>query len=278
MKKSFFGTFSNFVKDNASTISMAGGIGCILVALYSAFKASDDVSKIHEDFIEKVEGIKSEGLSEDEEATRIKEAKSDRNVHYILAYKFVGIFGLGAIGLSLLSKYLDGMAIAGLSAFVMSKEDELKAFAKNAKDMLGEEKFKELEQKTLEDRISEKFFGESGAVLIDPRNGKLVADEDSETLFQVDVDELEGVLQFAENYFNTHGQRMSQADYLKMLGFKTIPEEAKNRWWGPKNPFKARIGKRPYLGTDGMITIEMVNGKSCSFIKAGLPGVNKKEA
>ena len=275
-KNGFFGTVNTFLKENASTVSMAAGIACIIASLYSAFKASHDISEIHENYVKKVEEIQSEAISDDEKAIKIKEAKVNRNIRYILAYRFVGLFGGGAIGFSLLSKYLDGLTITGLTALAMSKEDEIKTFIKNGKEMLGEEKFKELEDKVLEDRIAQKFFGDGNAVRLSPRDGRLHVDTDSAVIFQINEKDLEEVLKNAEEYC-ARNHCLSQSKFLEMIGFANIEPESREKWWGPNNMFKAHIGRRSYLGAD-IASIEYDNGVSCSAEKAGIPGFGKKGA
>ena len=267
-----FGSIGNFIKNNGSTVSMVAGIICVVGTVYAAFKASDEVSAINSEFRKEKQEIDSLAVSDDEKALKIKDLKTRRNVRYILAYKFVGLLGGGAIGFSILAKYLDGIALAGVTAFAMSKEDEIKKFVKNGKEMLGEEKFKELEDKTLEDRISEKFFGEGSAKRVSPRGGHLVIDTDSATMFQINESDLEEVLQHAEEYCaRNHG--LSQAKFFEMLGFVESPTEARNKWWGPNNPFKAHISNRSYLGAQ-IPSIEY-EYMAYSPERAGIPGAKK---
>ena len=247
MNKKFLNGIGNFVRENGSTLSMFVGLGCIGAALYEAFRASDNISKANEEYASKVEEIKSEAISEDEKAAKIKAAKSNRNVKYILAYKLVGLFGVGAVGFSLLSKYLDGMALAGMTAFAMSKEDEIKAFVKNGKEMLGEEKFKELEDKTLENRLIDKYFGDTNAIRLDKLGGSVVVEPDDALLFQITATDLADAIDRAETYFKKNNQ-LSKSKFLEMLGYADIPKEAYEKWWGPKNPFKPVVKQMSIFG------------------------------
>lgn len=268
----FLGTIENFLKENASTVSMIGGIVCIIGAIYSAYKASEEVSEINEDYVEEKEKIDSEAISEGEKATKTKEIKTNRNIKLILAYKYVLLCGGGAIGLTLLTQYLNGITITGLTALAISKENQIKALLKNGKELVGEEKMKEIEDKSLEDLISEKFFGDSTARRVSPRNGHLVIDTDSATMFQINMNDLNDVLERAEEYCErNHG--LSQHKFFEMLGFVETPTDAREKWWGPTKPFKAHISNRSYLGAQ-IPSIEY-DYRSVSAYEAGVPGARK---
>ena len=266
------GSLGNFIKENGSTISMFAGIVCVLGSLYAAFKASDEISSINIKFDEDKQEIESGDDSDDEKAKKIKELKTRRNVRYILAYKFVGVLGGGAIGFAILSKYLDGLALAGVTAFAMSKEDEIKKLVKNGKEMLGEEKFKEIEDKTLEERVAEKFFGTSNAKKLSISGGGLVVDDDDAIIFQIDMTDLQDVIDRAESYC-ARNHNLSKAKFLEMLGFVDIPEEASEKWWGPKRPFKAEIVVQRMFNTEGMHVIKYGKNGENKPTTAGEAGV-----
>ena len=268
----FLSGIENFLKENASTFSMVGGIACIAGAIYAAFKASDEVSTTNKTYVENKKQIETEAISEDEKAVKLKDLKTNRNVKLILAYKYVLLLGGSAIGLTLLTQYLNGITITGLTALAISKENEIKAMLKNGKEMIGEEKFKEIEDKSLEDIISEKFFGDSNARRVSPRDGHLVIDTDSATIFQINEDDLIGVLQHAEDYCNrNHG--LSQAKFFEMLGFVESPTNAREKWWGPNRPFKAHVSNRTYLGAQiPSIEYSFTAGTAWS---AGIPGAKR---
>lgn len=269
------GGLEHFLKENASTISMMGGIACILTAIYSAYKASEDVVEINEKYEAEKKDVNSRPISDVEKGIILKELKTNRNIKLVLAYKLVILFGGSAIALELLTQYLNGITIAGLTALAFGKEEEIRNLIKNGKEMIGEEKMKEIEDKSLEDIISEKFFGDSTARRVSPRGGHLVIDTDSATLFQISESDLKDVLQHAKEYCErNHG--LSQSKFFEMLGFVESPTDARVKWWGPKRPFNAHISNRSYLGAQ-FPSIEY-DYSSGSAWDAGIPGAKNPRA
>ena len=264
------GMIGKFLNENAPTLAIGGAIGTLVGALYAAFKASQDVSSEKAKYDEKVQKIEAKGLSEADKATELKEAKSDRNVHYILAYKWVGLLGLASISLMITANALNGAKIATLTTLAVANQEKLKKLAENGKKMIEEEKWKEVEDKTLEDLISENFFGEDGpkAKRLSPRAGRLFIDTDAAIIFQAKEEDLNGALQRAKEYYNNNGHVLNQSKYFEMLGFVDSPENSKVKFWGPNNPFEAYVGTREYLGA----TIPSIEYKNPPTL-AGAAGV-----
>lgn len=256
------GMVGRFLNENAPTLLIGGAIGTLVGALFAAFKASDEVSSVKKTYDQKLDQINSKTLSEDEKAKEIKDAKSDRNVHYILAYKWVGLMGLSSILMMIGANAMNGAKIATLTTLAIANQDKLKKLAENGKKMIGEEPWKKVEDKTLEDIISENFFGEGGpkAKKIDP-NKRLILDPALEVIFQVDSEEdVQEALNNAERYFKNNGNKIWLTKYAEMLGFIDIPETAKLKCWGPNNPLKAHLGTRTlYNGTLTIPSIEHEN-------------------
>lgn len=242
--------FGNFIRENGSTISMVGGLVALVGALYCAFKAADDVSEVGEDYAEKVEEIERSAVKGDEKDKLIKEAKSMRNMRYILAYKWALLFGCTSAGLIFLTKYLDGIAISGLAAVAMAKQDELKSFVDRTKEFVGEDKFKEIEEKTLEDKVLRNFVKDGENVALKPyaRGGTIFVDTESGAIFQMNERDLTAVLEHAEDYC-ARNHYLYQDKFFDMIGVEP-PEEKipKIRRWGPENPFKAHIGTQTCFG------------------------------
>jgi len=245
------GMFLRFLNENAPTLAIGGAIGTLVGALYAAFKASHDVAKTKEKYDKKVEKIASEAISEDEKALKMKDAKAERNTHYILAYKWAGLLGIGSIALMVTANALNGAKIAGLTAIAMANQDKLKKLAENGKKMIGDAPWKEVEDKTLEDMVAENFFGKDGpkAKKFNPKNGKVFVETTSGTIIQSEECDVNDALRGAEEYFKNRGE-LSQAKYFEMLGFAESPLGSKELFWGKNNPFKAHIGNRtfPNLG------------------------------
>lgn len=246
----FLGKVGHFVKENGSTLSMVGGLLTLVGALYCAFKASDEVSDIHEDYVKKVEEIERSDVTGDQKAKELKDAKSMRNIKYVCAEKYTILFGAGSAGLIFLTKYLDGIAISGLAAVAMAKQDELKSLADKTKELVGEEKFKEIEEKTLEEKILRNFVKEDENVALKPyhRGGTIFLDTNTGAIFQMNEDDLKEVFVRCEDYC-ARNHYLYQDKFFSMLGIEPPKEPiTKVRRWGPENPFKAHIGTQKFFG------------------------------
>lgn len=246
----FVGKITNFVKENGSTLSMVGGLICLGISLYEAFKASDEVSEIGKEYAKKIEEIERSTATGDEKAKQLKQAKSMRNLQYVSAEKWTLVFGGASAGLIFLTKYLDGIAISGLAALAMSKQEELKNFTEKAKEIIGEDKVEEIKEECLEDKILRNFVKEDGNVALKPyhRGGKIFVDTNTGAIFQMDEEDLKAVLERAEDYC-ARNHYLYQDKFFSMMGVDPPDEkQAKVRRWGPDNPFKAKIGTRTAFG------------------------------
>lgn len=248
------GMVGKFLNENAPSLAIGGAIGALVGALYAAFKASQDVSSEKAKYDEKVQKIEAKGLSEADKATELKEAKSDRNVHYILAYKWVGLLGLASISLMITANALNGAKIATLTTLAVANQEKLKKLAENGKAMISEEKWKEVENKTLDDILSEQFFGEDGpkAKRIDPNNGELFIlfnpDFTRAVLFQTDEGDLMLGIENAERYYRFHNNYLSEDKFFEFIGFVADPNKSEGLCWNPDHEFKVHIGTRTALG------------------------------
>lgn len=257
----FLDKAAKFVSDNGSTLSMIGGIATLAGALYAAFKASDEVSEIKEKYVADSEEIESRAISEDEKAKELKDLKSMRNIRLIFAEKWAIILGVTSGGLIFLTKYLDGLAITGLTALAVSQQDKIKSMAKNAKEMLGEEKFVEFENKNLDDLVRRNFFGDDGeplALRMRPGEGEVYVCTQTGALFQAQKRDIEAIIQNAESYC-ARNHELYEDKWFDMLGLAPDrrPNDGKVRCWGPKNPFKAHIGRRElFNGNMSCLSIE----------------------
>ena len=249
------GMVGRFLNENAPTLLIGGAIGTLIGALYAAFKASGEVSSVKDTYDQKVKGIEAKGLSDDEKAKEIKDAKSDRNVKYILAYKWVGLLGIASISLMIGANAMNGAKIATLTTLAVANQDKLKKLAENGKKIVGEEPWKEVENKTLDDIISENFFGEDGpkAKRIDPKNGNLWVlfnpDFTRATVFQSMEEDIESGIENAERHFKLYGEVLSEDQFFEFLGFVADPKISEGLIWNAEHPFKVHIGSRKCLGS-----------------------------
>ena len=248
------GKVGDFIDKNTAGLSMIGSFLTFALTLYCAFKASDDVADIHEDYLEKVKEIESNGLSEAEKAKEIKELKLVRNVKYVKAEKYTIASAVASVALEGLTYHSMRVEIVGLSALVYSQRDKLQSLTKHAKEMIGEEKFKEIENLTLEDLVMKNFIEENGegkelnfkALCMDAqaKGMEVFLDTMSGTLFMARRQDVLDSFKWAENemvreVFLSQDKWCSHGNYPK-------PKTPADQFlvWGPKNPFKAHIGSR----------------------------------
>lgn len=253
------GGIANFVSENASTLTMVGSIVTLGMSLYEAFKAAEAISKEKEESAGKIEKVQSEAISEPEKAAKIKEIKTERNFKYVFIYKWAIMFGILSAILMMITKWIDGMTIAGLTALGVRYQDKLKSFMNHTKEVVGEEKFKEIDDKTVEEKVLKNFFGEDGpqARKFSPRLGnRLWVDAEEGIIFQMNLKDAQDTLDHAEDYFKRCGKNgFSQSKYLEMFGLSK--EEIRRqigqnryteKWWGPNAPFKPSIGTVTVMG------------------------------
>lgn len=272
------GKAENFLEVNGPTVSMFAALVTLGITLYQAFKASDKVAQIKSDYEEKVQEIENEPLpalpdgvavcegSKDAEILeaeiekamvskqeRIKEQKTYRNMLLILAYKWVIAGGTLATFFMFLCNYLHGRQLmTAMGALALSK-DKIKNLTQSAKEVLPEEKVKELEDKSLEKLVSKNFYDEkNGPIIVRPDTstvgvGDIYVCGYSGTQFQFRGTEKEllEIFDRATDYcYRCHGLPVSK--FYSMLGIPTPPWA----WgtWGPNLPFKAHIEKREICG------------------------------
>jgi len=272
------GKVENFLNENGPTVSMIGALIALGITIYEAFKASEKVSEIKQNYEEQVKQIEAKAVSdpeksksdddsseggvaeiadpkfiEDQIKQELKELKTYRNVLYILAYKWVLAGGTIAALLMFLCNYLNGAKIATVTAALALSEDKLKKTMKSAKEILPDDKVTELENKTLEKLVGRNFMDEKdGPVVIRPDTrtvgiGDIYVDSYSGTQFQFRGTEKEllEVFDRATDYcYRCHG--LSVSKFYSMLGIPTPPWA----WghWGPNRPFKAHLEERKICG------------------------------
>lgn len=277
--KTFWSGVSNYVNQHGSTLACLGSAVGMAFAIFAAFKASRDIIAVNDAYtaeIDKIDYSAENGvISEDEVKQQKKEAKTTRNIRYILAYKWVLVSGGSSLALMGLSQYISGARIAELAAIAAFNQEKVKSLIENGKELIGEEKFKEIEDKAFEDVLMNNFFGEDGpaAKRISMRDGHLFVDTNTAIIFQMSENDLKEALLHAKEYCErNHG--LETAKFYEMLGFVDIPKRAAGRFWGPKCPFEAWIGSGTYGGAI-FPTLEFKNMPTDGY-RAGVPGFTKK--
>ena len=120
--------------------------------------------------------------------------------------------------------------------------------------MISEEKWKDVENKTLEDILSEQFFGEDGpkAKRMNSKDGELFVlyspDFTRAILFQAKEEDIRAGIANAENYFKYHGNYLSEDKFFEFLGFVADPAKSENLCWNKENEFKVHIGSVDVFG------------------------------
>ena len=277
----FFGGMSNFISQNIASLSMFGGLLCFGGALYAAYKASEGVHKINEDYKEEVQKIEAKGLSEGEKKAQMKDAKGHKITSILFLEKYA--IGLAVVGaaLEVYSNYANGLTIAGLAGLVATKQDEIKTWVKNTKENLTPEKFEEIKGKSLEELISRNFTTDDGPVIYSTilkkgPNGESYAGDvyvDSATgkffQFRGSDDEINDVLRGAKEYAKKF-KGIQVAKYYNLLGLE-LPDNYRNKglFWGPKNEFNAWIEKKEALG--GVFKVIMHEHEPLDPKSAGCP-------
>ena len=259
----YVGGVEGFLKQNGSTISMVAGFVTLGLTIWRAYKASSDIAKIQADYESGKKKIATEGLSEDEKRVKIKELKTERNTKSILAYKWVLLFGSSTLGLMLLSQYLNGIAFTALAGYAMKEEDKVKQFVKKGKEVLGEEKFKEVEDGILEDKIktanqpciADQLSSASA-------EGVLVADSITGLVSEFkSLDDVKDALTGGEKYWSrNHG--ISFEKFLQNTGFNysaanTDPTE-RSLGWDANNPLITSLDYSKYKAAQ-VLTIFYTN-------------------
>lgn len=255
----FIEKVGRFIGDNGSTLSMFGGIVALAGALYAAYKASDDVSKANTKYAEEVKKIESRGLSDNEKAIEMKSLKTQKFVETVCAEKWAIGLGVTSGGLIFLTKYLDGLAISGLTAIVVSQQDKIKSLVERTKEVVGEEKFAKIESLSFDDLVEKNFVDEDGspvAMKATPGAGDIFVDTDTGTMFQIERKQLERAIEIAEQRYKRNHE-LYRDKWWSILGFEP-PTGSRNKCWGPKNPFKVTIGTRVTHGIT-VNTIEYEN-------------------
>lgn len=242
---------------HGSTIAMIGSMVSFGCAFYMAFRASKNVSDAKEKFTQEKEKVASEGLEMPVEKEKMRELRTSRNIRYILAYRWVALFGGLGYFMMILAKMADFRTIGSLTALAATQRDKLEKFAENAKDMIGEEKFKTLENKTLEDMVLENFIGEDGPVCFIPRkyDGVIIVDELHGRWFQSDEMQITNALVNAEKDCKRLGRLAEDKFYEDYLGLEA-PKGA-CREWTAERPFKAHLSREEYPSLKAsMLTIK----------------------
>lgn len=272
-------TIKNLLSAHGSTAAMIGGFGFFGLAICAAFKASEEIVKAREKFNLEKEKIASEDLEMPVEKEKMREAKTTRNISYVLAYKWVILFGTAGFGLMTLTKIMDGHAIATWAGIAATQKDKLEKLGENAKKIIGEDKFKEIQDKTAEDSFLQNFMcnGEPFALELDGKDLEVFMEPETEMIFLGNKADLTIALNNAkEECARNHSLQASKlySDKLAIdLSSSQKGKELGQLYWGPKNEFDWKFGECKRRGCTWQ-TVEWVR-QPTSGKAAGVPGFGK---
>lgn len=257
MKIDFGNSVRKLLDDYGPDLACAGGVACLGLALYSAFKASRKVVEAQETYKEEIRKLEEKEAAEDAEVVAEQHAKKAhklriaRDIDYIYAYKWALIFGCGSAFLTILSRKLSGAKIAALGTALAMSEEKLKKLGKKLKDSIGEEELskikQEIRQEMAEEHIPEDKVPFRGDPLSDAEEGKpgnegalaamkLIYDDTTGSMFEIDESQIQDWKVAAQDYFN----RFGKLDYNKFrsmggledcrLGYYTV--------WDKNTPYE----------------------------------------
>lgn len=272
---------TGILSSHGSTLAMGCGFAGFGLMLWSAFKASKEIARISEESDQKIAKIKAEGKEEAVEKQEIREAKTNRNIRYVLAYRWVIMWGAAGTAFMVLTKIMDGNAIATWMGIAATQKDKLEKVGESAKKLIGEEKYKEIEDQAIENTILQNFMsnGEPFALELVGEDTDIFLDPYTSMIFPANKASLTIALNNAKDSCQrNHGMQASKI-YEDVLGIDISSNENAKKagigalWWGPKNQFDWKFGECHGKGCTWQ-TIEWVN-KPTTGQSAGVPGFSK---
>ena len=153
----FFKGFKELLDTNAPTIMTFGSVLGVIGTVYFMHRAAKEAAKVEEKYEEKLEELTAE--TEDEE--ELKEAKAHLKMNKCMSllyiYRWALASGIGSAGFAILSNYLNGRTIMMLGTLLATNTDKLQKVSEKAKELVGEEKFKELKESVENELLGEKI-------------------------------------------------------------------------------------------------------------------------
>lgn len=203
---------------------------------FSAFKASRKVTEIKNEFDAKIEEAKK-GENADNE---VKNLKAARFFRYVLAYKYVGLFGLIAILTELGANKIQGSKIAGLTMALAASEEKIKKGCKKLKEKFGDEEFDKLRNEFFQDDVKEKLdeapFDTDEIV----PGSELFYDTYLSFMFWAPEQQIRDAIDKAGDEIKRN-HRLSYNKWRGFCGLEDCPA-GKDPEWNSLNPFYAEIG------------------------------------
>ena len=246
----FFNGIKKILDQNAPTLATFGSILGVVGTIYFMHKAAKQASDVVTDYEEDLNALNDlkevEHMSEEELKHEKARLKINKNIQLVYIYRWALLSGIGSAGFAILSNYLNGRTIAALTGFLALNNEKLKEYAVKGKEMLGEEKFKKLQENVERDILGKKI--ENGEIKAE--KAKIIAKEDSEPaegltrfyvpwtgdMWDIPVSQVKDAINEAQRT-----EFLDWNTFRNMLGIESAPVWYKY-CWTKDNPFKAHIG------------------------------------
>lgn len=247
--------------DYGPELLCGGAIVSLGVAIYAAFKASGEVVEINNDFPKDEITVSKEASPEEKKA--VKERRITRDIRYVMAYRWVLLFGIGSATMMVASNRVSGSKIAGLTVALAASEDKIKKLIPKIKEHVGEEEFKKIQDDFRRDVLDEKIKkGEPVYEPVEirtgekPENYEVFFDSYMHSLIEVPESQVRDAIETAQDYI-CRNPCLSYNKWRGFLGLDDCPA-GKEVEWNPLNPFSVRIGELQF-GNETIKTIEYDN-------------------
>ena len=287
-----FSSVKQILDTNAPTIATFGSVIGLGLTIYFMHRAAKQAAIVEEKFDDEIQALEDEademtlpdGTKPDQIVQELKTEKArikmNKYLSLIWIYRWALVSGFASGGLSFLSNYLNGRTIATVTGLLALESDKLKVCGEKVKEMIGEDKFKQLR-----DEVNNELFAEqvrSGNTKVETPKTVLGKDLDIpdgyESYYVPDFGQrldlpaglLDEAIDRAKGIFKDKNDKSAYLDYNGFLNFLRIPScRAFDSFrWTAENPFKARVGY-VNMGEYGMkaIIFDNLPGVEHSFTK-----------
>lgn len=216
------------------------------LSIASAFKASEEVVGVTQKYEDQKSFIEMTYEPESEERkTELRDAKINRDVHYILAYKWVVLFGLIGTGCDIAANRIQGSKIAGLTVALAASEDKLKKVLNKVKERAANDSdFQAFKNEVRNDIFKDKAKSgdapfEVGKYDENP-DAVLFYDSYLDATFYIPAIQVKDAIDHAKDYI-ARNHTLNFNKWRGFLGLQDCPAGAIVEW-NPLNPFDAKIG------------------------------------
>lgn len=247
----FFNGVREILDTNAPSLLTAGSLIGIGFTIFFAMRASKEAGRVQEEAEEKLEELEQrkteEDISEDEVKQERQRIKLDRSMKMIYIYRWSLVAGTAAGVMALLSNFLNGRTIATLGTMLALNKKKLEEGANKVKELVGEDKFKKIQEDIDRDILHDKLKDPRNIVVSKKSVGKgdpEVSDDDYVQYYDTWWGQ---IYEIPRGYLEDAFAEASRTTFLKwndwrgMLGLESCGGGYKVGW-GPNNRFKAHTG------------------------------------